>query len=300
MYDDRSIYFQIPKIDREGFVVQYDDLDHFYDQLHHHPELQLIYIIEGTGDFFVGDSITPFEPGNLFLIGSNQSHIFKSDPEFFDEDSNKNSRSISIFFKKNSLGDGFFEIAETKGIRDLINRAGRCIKFHPEIAHHIGIKIKGLLNETGFDRFLEILSILDELSHSDQYAYLTTIKNSTPPSDKDSERINNVINYILNNYSNDISLKDIADVANYSKPAFCRFFKQRTRKTFSTFLNEVRVSQACKLLRNSNLNVSQICYESGYNNVSNFNRQFKKLTGHTPRDYINKCEDLAPYLHLTN
>lgn len=300
MYDDQSIYFQIPKIEREGFVVQYDDLDYFYDELHYHPELQLIYIIEGAGDFFVGDSITPFEAGDLFLIGSNQSHILKSDSEYFEDDCTKNSRSVSIFFKRDSLGEGFFDISETISMRDLINRSERCIKFHPEISHYFGKKMKDLLNRTGFKRFLEILSILNGLSESEEYSYLTSVTHTQPPSDKDSERINNVINYILNNYENDISLKDISEVANYSKPAFCRFFKQRTRKTFSTFLNEVRVSQACKLLRKSNMNISRICYESGYNNVSNFNRQFKKLTGHTPRSYANKCEDLAPYIHLTN
>lgn len=297
MPESKSIYFRIPKIDKEGFVVQYDDLDHFYNQLHHHPELQLIYIIEGTGDLFVGNSITPFEDGNLFLIGSNQSHIFKSDSEYFREDMDKNARSISIFFNMESLGDGFFDITETVAIRNLINRANRSIKFHSEIAQTFGERIERLINITGFDRFLEILSILNELAKSNNYDYLTAMSNSSPPSDKESERINNVINYILNHYKEDIPLEAIAEVANYSKAAFCRFFKKRTRKTFSEFLNEVRISQACKLLRNSDLNISQICYESGYNNVSNFNRQFKKLTGTTPKSYSKKYKKLATSPH---
>jgi len=300
MYDGQSIYFRIPKTDKEGFVVQYNDLDHFYDRLHHHPELQLTYIIEGTGDFFVGDSITPFEPGNLFLIGSDQSHLFKSDPKYFDEDNTECSRSISIFFKVNSLGKGFFDIAEMMNIRNLIKRSDRCIKFNPEISYHMGGKIKNLLDKGEFQQLLEILSILNELAQSEDYNYLTTITNSHPPSDKDSKRINDVINYILTHYNEDISLDKIAKIANYSRAAFCRFFKQRTRKTFSTFLNEVRVSQACKLLRNSDLSISQICYESGYNNISNFNRQFKKYTGRTPRSYANKCKKLTPYHNFSN
>ncbi|HKK45039.1 MAG TPA: AraC family transcriptional regulator [Balneolaceae bacterium] len=297
MTKSKSIYFRIPKIDKEGFVVQYDDLDHFYNQLHHHPELQLIYIIEGAGDLFVGNSITPFEAGNLFLIGSNQSHIFKSDPEYFQEDTNKNARSISIFFNMESLGDGFFDITETIAIRNLINRAARSIEFHSETAQKFGDRMEQLINITGFDRFLEILSLLNDLAKSNNYDYLTAMSNSSPPSDKESERINNVINYILNHYKEDIPLQTIAEVANYSKAAFCRFFKKRTRKTFSEFLNEVRISQACKLLRNSDLNISQICYESGYNNVSNFNRQFKKLTGTTPKSYSKKYKKLATTPH---
>jgi len=297
MDEGKSIYFRIPKIDKEGFVVQYDDLDHFYNQLHHHPELQLIYIIEGTGDLFVGNSISHFESGNLYLIGSNQSHIFKSDSEYFEEESNENARSISIFFNIESLGEGFFDISETIAIRNLINRASRSIEFHPETAIEFGNRMKELINITGFDRFLEILSILNKLAQSKEYEYLTPISNSTAPTDKESERINNVINYILNHYKEDIPLKTIAEVANYSKAAFCRFFKKRTRKTFSEFLNEVRISQACKLLRNSDLNISQICYESGYNNVSNFNRQFKKLTDTTPKSYSQKYKKLATSPH---
>jgi AraC-like DNA-binding protein len=300
MFSDQSIYFQIPKIENEGFVVQYDDLTHFYNRLHHHPEIQLIYIIKGTGDFFVGDSITSFEPGNLFLIGSDQNHIFKSDSKYFDEDIAQGSRSISIFFGMKSLGDGFFELEETRSIRDLINRADQCIKFEPEFAHYIGVKIKELHHQTRFQRFLKILSILNELSNTEQYEYLTAVTNSHPPSDKESKRIDDVINYILTHYHDDISLEKIAGVANYSKASFCRFFKQRTRKTFSEFLNEVRISKACKALRNSDLNISQICYESGFNNISNFNRQFKEYTGVTPSSYANKCYMLNSYHKYTN
>lgn len=296
--NDSSIYFQIPKIEKEGFVVQYDDLDHFYDQLHHHPELQLIYIIEGTGDLFVGDSITPFEDGDLFLMGSNQSHLFKSDSKYFEKSYEGNSRSISIFFNEFSLGEGFFDIAETTTIRNLIDRSDRCLQFHRDVSEYFGARMKKLLNTTGFDRFLDILSILNELAQSNKYEYLASISSSQPPNDKESERINNVINYILSHYKEDIELQTIAEVANYSKAAFCRFFKQRTRKTFSEFLNEVRIAQACKLLRNRDLNISQICYESGYNNVSNFNRQFKKITGTTPKSYIKKFNKLAATPHL--
>lgn len=296
--DESSIYFQIPKIENEGFVVQYDDLTHFYDQLHHHPELQLIHIIEGSGDLFVGDSITPFEGGDLFLIGSNQSHLFKSEAKYFDDDFDGNSRSISIFFKEDSLGKGFFDITETTTIRNLIDRSDRCLRFHQEVAEYFGARMKGLLNATGFDRFLEILSILNELAQTKKYEYLASVTSTQPPTDKESERINDVINYILSHYKEDIELKTIAEVANYSKAAFCRFFKQRTRKTFSEFLNEVRIAQACKLLRNRDLNISQVCYESGYNNVSNFNRQFKKITGTTPKSYLKKFNKLATSPHM--
>lgn len=298
MSSNKSIYFQIPKIENEGFVVQYDNLDHFYDQLHHHPELQLIYILEGTGDLFVGDSITTFEEGNLFLFGSNQSHVLKSDSKYFREDYSDMSRSISIFFHEKSLGDGFFELSETAVIKRLIERAKHSLQFSSDTAQDIGNRMKNLLNKSGFSRFLEVLSILNDLAQQEDYKQLAGVSNIQPPSDKESERINNVINYILNHYKEDIELGTIAEIANYSKAAFCRFFKQRTRKTFTQFLNEVRIAQACRLLRDTDLNISQIGFESGYNNVSNFNRQFKRITDTTPKKYVEKFEKLSTSPHI--
>ncbi|MDR8390626.1 AraC family transcriptional regulator [Aliifodinibius sp. S!AR15-10] len=290
MAGSQSIFFKLPKTGKEGFFVQYHDLPHFYDQLHHHPEFQLILILEGTGDLYLEDSITSFGPGDLFLVGSNQNHLFKSDPEYFKDDCPKKSRSISIFFDDRSLGEKFFDLSEMSTIRYLLKRASRGLHFSSKTSETIEPRLSGLINKSGFDKFVEILRILNKLSEADDYEYLAQNSRLHPPSDKESERVNNVINYILENYKEDIELETIADIAHYSKAAFCKFFKQRTRKTFSEFLNEVRISQACKMLRKTNLNISSIGYECGYNNISHFNRQFKKYTGLTPREYSQKFE----------
>lgn len=285
---DKSIFFRLPKTGKEGFLVQHDKLTHFYDRLHYHPELQLIYIQKGTGDLFISDTILPFEPGNLFLIGSNQSHLFKSDPEYFEENEGLISESISVFFHESSLGDGFFNISEMASIRNLIEKSGRGIRFSREFSKTLAPKIQDLTHMSGFKRFLNILSILNDLSTSSEYHYLAAVSSPDPLSDNENKKVNDVINYIFNNYKEDIKLQDVAELANYSQAAFCLFFKQRTRKTFVQFLNEVRISQACKLLQSSDLNISEICFESGFNNVSNFNRQFKKVTGLSPTMYKNK------------
>ncbi len=143
----------------------------------------------------------------------------------------------------------------------------------------------------GFERFIEILNILNNLAESGDFKTLSAISSANPPSDEESQKVNDVINYILTHYKEQIELQKVADVANYSKAAFCRFFKQRTRKTFSQFLNEIRIANACKLLHNTDLNISQICYESGFNNISNFNRQFKRITGITPMLYLKKYKN---------
>lgn len=288
--EDRSIFFRIPKTGKEGFVVQYEELPHFYDRLHHHPEIQLMYILEGSGDLFVGDTITPFCSGDLYLIGSNQSHLFKSDSAYYQKNNTYVSRSISVFFNIHTFGD-IFNLVEISTINHLIEHSRLGIQFSPALAKRTGIRLKYLLNESGFERFIDILSILNNLAESGDYKTLSTISSVTPPSDEESQKVNDVINYILSHYKEQIELQKVADVANYSKAAFCRFFKQRTRKTFSQFLNEIRIANACKLLHNTDLNISQICYESGFNNISNFNRQFKRITGITPMSYLKKYKN---------
>ncbi|MDZ7694032.1 MAG: AraC family ligand binding domain-containing protein [Balneolaceae bacterium] len=129
MTDPQSIYFKLPKTGKEGFFTQYDDQPHFYDQLHHHPELQLMYVINGTGDLYIGDSITSFTAGDLFLIGSNQNHLFKSDSKYYTDNCFEKSTSISVFFHDQSLGKDFFEISEMSTIRHLIERANRGCVF---------------------------------------------------------------------------------------------------------------------------------------------------------------------------
>lgn len=289
MNDDKSIYFKLAKTEETGFYIQHDDLPHFYNHLHHHPELQLIYIIKGTGNLFIGDSITSFNSGELFLIGSNQNHLLNSDPEYFEDDCKKRSESVSIFFHNKSLGKKFFEISEMSKIYNLMERSKRGLKFSPEVSDSVGTKMLQLLEVNNeFTRFIEILKILYSLADTQKFKYLAKISSSQPPTDKESRRIDAVINYIFQNFKDDIKLDVIADIAHYSKAAFCTFFKQSTRKTFSAFLNEVRISHACKLLKKTDMNIFQVGFECGYNNISHFNRQFKKYTGLTPRKYLKK------------
>lgn len=286
--NDKSIFFRLPKTGKEGFLVENDRMPFFYDKLHYHPELQLKYIVEGSGDLFVGDTFIQFEAGDLFLIGSNQSHVFKSDSRYYDPASGLNSHSVSIFFHRESLGKGFFNIDEVSEIRKLIERSGRGLKFSKSTSEEIGERMLEVTKTHEFERFIRILQIFYDLAVSKVYKYLASINTYTPLTDHESVKINEVINYILQNYKKEIMLEDVARIANYSQAAFCHFFKQHTRKTFVQFLIEVRISKACKLLRNTDMNVSQICYDCGFNNVSNFNRQFKKSTGLSPTAYIKK------------
>lgn len=289
--DENSIYFRLAKTSSKGFILEYQELDHMYDRLHYHPEIQLIYIVEGSGDLFAGDSFISYGPGDLFLLGPNQSHVFKSDPKYFEGSDELRCKTLSVFFHEKSLGDGFFELEETTDIKKLIERSGRGIHFDSNISMIEGPKILNLLDQDGFDRLLSALSIFDRLSTTDHFEYLATMSTSVPLSDQKNRKVNKVFNYILDHFHEDIKLEDVANIANYSQAAFCHFFKEHTQKTFVQFLIEVRISNACKMLRNTDYNISQICYESGFNNVSNFNRQFKKLIKMSPSAYIKNYKD---------
>ena len=293
--EDDSIYFRLPKTSSKGFILEYQELPHMYDRLHYHPEMQLIYIVEGTGDLFAGDSFISYGPGDLFLIGPSQSHVFKSDPKYFEDLDEYRCKTMSVFFRKKSLGERFFELDETADIRQLIERSGRGIQFDASVSKVEGPKVLELLEQNDFDRLISILSILNALATTENFRYLATMSSSVPLSDQKNKKVNKVFNYILDHFHEDIKLEDVATIANYSQAAFCHFFKDHTQKTFVQFLIEVRISNACKMLRNTDYNISQICYESGFNNVSNFNRQFKKLIGMSPSAYIKnyKVKELA-------
>jgi AraC-like DNA-binding protein len=284
--EDNSIYFRLPKTSTKGFILEHQELPHMYKRLHYHPELQLIYIVAGTGDLFAGDSFISNGPGDLYLLGPNQSHVFKSDPVYFEDSEVKSCETISVFFHEKSLGDSFFNLDETANISNLIERSGRGIHFDTLVSDITGPKILELLELKDFERFLSILSILNSLATTENYDYLATMSSSVPLNDQKNQKVNKVFNYILDHFHEDIKLEDVATMANYSQAAFCHFFKEHTQKTFVQFLIEVRISNACKMLRNTDYNISQICYESGFNNVSNFNRQFKKLIGMSPSSYI--------------
>jgi len=206
------------------------------------------------------------------------------------------SQSVSVFFHEGSIGDGFFKIQEMSHINDLLKKSGRGLQFSLETSEIIGSLMLRLLNQSGFERFQAILSILNLLANSNEFKSLASMDTFYPLSDKENQKVDKVIDYILSHYDKDIKLEEIAKVANYSLSAFCHFFKARTSKTFIQFLTEVRISRATKLLRNKDLNISQICYESGFNNVSNFNRQFKKRIGLSPTEYKYKYTEAEEHL----
>jgi len=275
----KPLPFKIPYGSKASIKVDHEQLPHFYPSYHTHEEIQLTLIIRSNGTAYIGDRIIEFSEGEIFLLGQQLPHVFK------DKHTGASGvESISIFFLRSFLGDKFLEIPESTAISKLISNAKRGLRWDKTKASEPGKLIVDIDSMKGIQRIIHLLKALYSLSLT-PYEFITGPDYQKPRRQADGQKINDVFNYLTGNYEKDISLAEIADIAHMSPTAFCRYFKQHTRKSFSRFLNEIRVGQACKLLHEKPTSVSEVAFASGFNNLSNFNRQFKKVTGTTPTEY---------------
>ena len=263
---------------------------HFYDKFHHHEEIQITWIQKSFGSILMGNSIVPFFEDDLLVIGANVPHCFRNDDVFYKSSSKMSAESISILFNEKAFGDTFFELPEFQNIQKFIKNASRGFRvegFAKEVAINY---LKTIEEKSGVEKFLILMECLHQLSISKEVEPLSNLNFIGRPTGNENKKLERVFQFIFDNYHQTIKLEEVANVANLSVSAFSRFFKKSTRKTFSQFVNELRISMACKKLLSDDFAISEICYEVGFSNLSNFNRQFKKITGFTPSKYIQKHE----------
>ncbi|MBD8491322.1 helix-turn-helix domain-containing protein [Echinicola sp. CAU 1574] len=282
----KPILFKIAKIEEEAVRILQEDYPYFYDNLHYHVETQIMVIIEGEGTYFIGDAIGHFKTGDIFILGSNLPHFFRSDKSYYEDNTNLRSKNISILFSFDALGEKLLGLPEFHGIKKLLQFSKRGLLVEGKSKEALYHSAEKIAQKSGLDRILYLLKLLDKLSKSTELTALSHINFEPGSLPQDTTKVNMVINFIMENFSQDISLADAAGVANLSINAFCRYFKQHTRKTFSQFLNEIRIGHACKQLIEEEFSVKEIAFDSGYFNISYFNRQFKQITGYTPSDYV--------------
>jgi len=252
---------------------------------HYHPDYELIYMVQGSGKRFVGDSVENFQAGDLIFIGPDVPHVWKSDEEYYQGMKGVNTEVIVIQFKNEALGKGFFSLPELKEIKSILDLSNRGLKVLGKTKQCIISEMWKIINLNGIARITSLLEILNYLTHTNEVSPLLAVPYKKMHNDRGSEKLNKVFDFVSSNFQKSIQLDDIAQLANMSKTAFCRFFKLKTTKTFNQYLTDVRVSYACELLMNSDLTIAQIAVASGYNSQSLFNRQFKALKGASPREY---------------
>lgn len=246
---------------------------------HFHPELELIYINKGQGKTHIGNHLSYFNNSQLILIGSNLPH------NGFTDRLTANGTETTVQFKSNFLGDDFVNVPETASIVSLFDRAKKGIRFRTETKKIIGPKINELLKYDSLERVIKFLEILNHLALTDDYSLLNADGVAFEAEPQDSAKIDIIFKHVNKNFQNHISLDEIADKVSMTVPAFCRYFKKVTGKTFTELVNEYRVVHATKLLNESQMSIAEICYECGFNNFSHFNKQFNEITGKTASGY---------------
>ncbi len=259
---------------------------HGQPSFHTHPELELVFIQEGYGKRIIGNKVMRYESGDMVFIGSGVPHIWLSDPAYYKADSTMRSKVIVTYINPKIFESMFTHIKELDGVKDMINQASKGITIHGKTRISIAEKLIALSSKTGFEKVDGLLQIMHLISISSEKSYILNEALTSSPGL--SDRMNDVIDYLNNNLQDQITLKQVADVAHLTVPSFCRFFKKRTKLTFFQYLTNVRISHACKLLIELDKSVSYIANMCGYMSNSHFCKVFKDHVGQSPYQY--KCD----------
>ena len=253
---------------------------------HFHPEIELVYVNKGKGKRHIGNHLSYFNNSQLVLIGSNLPHI-----GYIDRLTTNGSETL-IQFLPDFLGKEFFKIPEMVSINALFERAKKGIRFNTEIKQRIGAKIEKLVDLEGAIRIISFIEILHDLATTDDYTLLNANGYAFESTHQDTDKIEVVYKHINKNFKEHISLGEIAGLVSMTVPAFCRYFKKTTGKTFTKLVNEYRVVHATKLLAESTMSITEVSFDCGFNNFSHFNKLFKEFTGKNASIYRSEMKDL--------
>ncbi len=272
-----------------SLTVSHNLFPNFLRIWHFHMEFELVLILQSSGMRFVGDSIEKFDVGDLVLIGKNVPHMWLNDEAYFKNDSTSQAEAIAIHFERNFLGEAFFTVPEMQQIRQLLDAASLGIKFE-YISDTLIEDLKHLVNLDATSKIIKLIDLLNILSKH-KYQTLSSSGFVNAYQKTENRRLDKMYEYIFQNFNKPISSGDIAKLLFMNNSAFSRFFRKVHRKPFTKYLNELRIGYACKLLLAGDQSVTSIGYLCGFNNISNFNRQFKIIKGESPTSYLQNIND---------
>lgn len=284
----KPYFHKVPGTLFNSFGIRHDIQPNFGRIWHYHPELELNYLIKGEGVRFIGDKVGNFSPGEMILLGENLPHMWRCREESIQRDPNYKVEVIVMQFLPDCMGKNLLTLPEAYLIPKLFERAKRGMLIHGTAKEKLINFMISAVDATNLDRIILLLNILKTLAETDDYTIIASSPPSFQSNEQDTTRINKIYNYTLANYKKEISLEEISSICNLSITSFCRYFKLMTLKTYYDFLIEIRISQACHFLVEDRFPTDLICFECGFNNVSNFYRHFKKVMGMTPLEYKRK------------
>ncbi|MEO8112564.1 MAG: AraC family transcriptional regulator [Ginsengibacter sp.] len=268
-----------------SFSVRHDLVPHVNNRWHYHAEIELIHFKKGEGTQFIGDNIKRFKSGDVVIVGSNLPHYWRFDDWYFEENTKAQADVRVAHFTENFWGEHFLELPENNVLKCVLEKAKRGLQITGKPRQMVAELLEQLISCDGSKRIILLMEALASISNCKQLSSLSSMGFKPDSVDVESDRINAIYEYSLKNFKNKIQLEEIAEVANISPNSFCRYFKSRTRKTYSQFLIELRVGHACKLLIENNQCIKRLCYESGFNNFTSFHKYFKMITGKSPLIY---------------
>jgi len=279
----KPTYEQVtPRIESSLAVLKLN-LDRFDTPYHFHPEIELTYIQSSFGKRYLGGKVTDYEPGDLVLVGPDMPHCWHSD----DEPIPNHAQAIVIQFRKDFAGEPFLQLPESAKIRQLFEMARAGLQISGSLKTVVSAKMEQIAASDGFARLLLLMEILHLISDSEEIQPIDSESGPFIGSSSETSRFQKVFAYLIENYQQEVNLQTVAEIANLTPTAFCRYFKNVTRKTLVEIVTEFRINQACQLLRNSEKTVNEICFECGFGNISYFNKTFKAINGYTPLQYRN-------------
>src|SRR6478735_819342 len=245
---------------------------------HQHIEYELILFTEGKGSSFIGNYVGEFKTGDIFFLGSNLPHTFQK--------ANKDliTSALVIQFRDDFWGKDFLQLPESRNIKELLDISCQGLKIIGDLKEQLKPFVEELEFAEGFERIILLCECLQMIMHNKEYETVST-QEVKAYNTKHKERIDKIYQYTIDYFQDAVTLDNVAAHAGMSVPAFCNYFKKSTKKTYIDFLNEVRIGYACKQLIDTQKTIEAICYESGFNTLANFNKQFLKVKQVTPSRY---------------
>ncbi|RFZ92706.1 AraC family transcriptional regulator [Mucilaginibacter conchicola] len=285
----KVLQFTIPVLHDKSVIAEKVVLPYHYPYLHRHKEIQLTWVQQGEGTLIAGNNMHDYAPGDIFLIGANLPHVFKSNPEYFAPNANKQIEALTIFFDPQGALAPLFNLPEMKPYLMFMQQHQQGGKIPHDMVDKISKIMIALEEAAGPDQLVQFFHLLKAVTGiKTKLMPLSTYGNLPGITDNEGIRIGNIYNYIMQHYSDAITLEDVAKVAFMTPESFCRYFKKHTGHTFIAFLNEVRINEACKKLISHRFeSINTVAYKCGFKSITNFNRVFRCVIGTSPRAYLD-------------
>ena len=287
----KPFYQKLAVLPTQSVIFLDEERPHFTVPWHYHSEIEILFVVKSSGTSYIGDGIHRFTEGEISIIGENVPHWWKSDGKYSDGKDKTGIKALIIQFKKEIFETNFINLAEMGPIKDFLLKSQRGIYYYGKTRRILGEQIIKIFRLRGLARITELILLLDMMARAREHRYHTSVGYSKIINTYDFDRFNRIHEHVIQNFSRPIRLEEVAAKVNLCPTAFCRYFKKHTGKTFMSFLNEIRVGNACKLMVEGNVPISLAGMESGFNNLSHFNNQFKHFTKLTPSEYLNAYRD---------